>query len=304
MLEAALLRKIQRDLDFPFRIEPVLVLEERGSGAFDQVVGLAVLAVRFQDEIFQIHARRILGRFMSPATISMCGPIVMVSVKLPVLGRGVEIVRQGSGLRHGRVPPKLSFEPDIVGLRRRRSRSWPPAGASVYLAWDISIYQRVSLRAAAVSQRAALRRAILIAAMSERIQIFVTGGTFDKEYNELTGELFFKETHVPDMLGLGRSLLEVDIETLMMIDSLQMTDDHRRLILDHCNAAPHTRIVITHGTDTMEQTAPCSEKPLPGKPSFSPARWCPTSSAARTECSTWEPRWHLPRRYRLEFISR
>src|SRR6476469_2443424 len=95
--------------------------------------------------------------------------------------------------------------------------------------------------------------------MSERIQIFVTGGTFDKEYNELTGELFFKETHVPDMLGLGRSLLEVDIESLMM------TDDHRRLILDHCNAAPHTRIVITHGTDTMEQTASVLGEAIAGR---------------------------------------
>jgi L-asparaginase len=91
--------------------------------------------------------------------------------------------------------------------------------------------------------------------MSERIQIFITGGTFDKEYNELTGELFFKETHVRDMLRLGRSLLEVEIDTLMMIDSLQMTDSDRRLILDRCNATPHSRIVITHGTDTMEQTA-------------------------------------------------
>jgi len=101
--------------------------------------------------------------------------------------------------------------------------------------------------------------------MSERIQIFVTGGTFDKEYNELTGELFFKETHVPDMLGLGRSLLDVDIETLMMIDSLQMTDDHRRLILDHCTASPHTRIVITHGTDTMEQTAAVLGEAIAGR---------------------------------------
>ena len=101
--------------------------------------------------------------------------------------------------------------------------------------------------------------------MPEPIQIFVTGGTFDKEYNELTGELFFKETHVPDMLHLGRSLLEVDIDTLMMIDSLQMTDADRRLILDRCKAAPHARIVITHGTDTMEQTAAVLGEGIPGK---------------------------------------
>jgi len=88
-----------------------------------------------------------------------------------------------------------------------------------------------------------------------RICIFVTGGTFDKEYDELSGELFFKETHLPEMLRLGRCLLAVDVETLMMIDSLQMTDDDRELIRQRCASTPHERIVITHGTDTMEQTA-------------------------------------------------
>ena len=90
---------------------------------------------------------------------------------------------------------------------------------------------------------------------SDRITIFVTGGTFDKEYNELSGELFFQHTHAADMLRLGRCHLDVDIETLMMIDSLQMTDAHRQLILDRCTQAAAARIVITHGTDTMEQTA-------------------------------------------------
>ncbi len=91
--------------------------------------------------------------------------------------------------------------------------------------------------------------------MSQRIQIFVTGGTFDKEYNELTGELYFQNTHLPEMLERGRCRVPVDIESLMMIDSLQMTDAHRQLILKRCAASPHSRIVITHGTDTMEQTA-------------------------------------------------
>ena len=90
---------------------------------------------------------------------------------------------------------------------------------------------------------------------SDRIQIFVTGGTFDKEYNELSGELFFQDTHTADMLRLGRCHLDVDIESLMMIDSLQMTDAHRQLILDRCAQSAARRIVITHGTDTMEQTA-------------------------------------------------
>jgi len=91
--------------------------------------------------------------------------------------------------------------------------------------------------------------------MSERIQIFVTGGTFDKEYNELTGELYFKETHVCEMLRLGRCLLEVATDQLMMMDSLQMTDADRQRILARTLAVDADRIVITHGTDTMEQTA-------------------------------------------------
>jgi L-asparaginase len=99
----------------------------------------------------------------------------------------------------------------------------------------------------------------------QRIRIFVTGGTFDKEYNELTGELFFKETHVPGMLQLGRSHMDAEIETLMMIDSLQMTDAGRRLILDRCLACPESRIVITHGTDTMENTAAVLGQGLAGK---------------------------------------
>ena len=91
--------------------------------------------------------------------------------------------------------------------------------------------------------------------LMENIRILATGGTFDKEYNELTGELFFKNTHIGDMLRLGRSHLEVEVETLMMIDSLEMTDADRDLILRRCQEIPEDRIVITHGTDTMEQTA-------------------------------------------------
>jgi L-asparaginase len=91
--------------------------------------------------------------------------------------------------------------------------------------------------------------------MPDPIRIFVTGGTFDKEYNELTGELFFKETHVHDMLRLGRSHLDVRVETLLMIDSLQMTDADRAVVLERCRECAEQRIVITHGTDTMENTA-------------------------------------------------
>jgi L-asparaginase len=104
-----------------------------------------------------------------------------------------------------------------------------------------------------------------MAHMSEAIRILVTGGTFDKEYNELSGELFFKETHVPEMLRLGRSHLSLEVETLLMIDSLQMTAADRQGILDRCIAARESRIVITHGTDTMEQTAGVLGPAIQGK---------------------------------------
>lgn len=87
------------------------------------------------------------------------------------------------------------------------------------------------------------------------IRIFVTGGTFDKEYNEITGQLFFQDSHLPEMLKLGRSRVPVDIRTLMMIDSLEMTDIDRDLIAEHCIKADDARIIITHGTDTMADTA-------------------------------------------------
>jgi L-asparaginase len=87
------------------------------------------------------------------------------------------------------------------------------------------------------------------------IKVLVTGGTFDKEYDELSGKLFFKDTHLREFLELGRCKLKVDIRTLMMIDSLEMTDEDRLLILSSCKNCEEERIVITHGTDTMEVTA-------------------------------------------------
>jgi len=87
------------------------------------------------------------------------------------------------------------------------------------------------------------------------IRIFVTGGTFDKEYDEIHGRLYFKETHIGEMLRLGRSRVEVSVRTLMMIDSLEMTDADRQLIVSNCRQCAETRIVVTHGTDTMVQTA-------------------------------------------------
>jgi L-asparaginase len=97
------------------------------------------------------------------------------------------------------------------------------------------------------------------------VRIFVTGGTFDKEYNELTGQLFFKDSHLPEMLELGRCLVPVDIRTLMMIDSLEMTDIDRELIAKHCREADEDQIIITHGTDTMAETAKILEQTVKGK---------------------------------------
>ena len=87
------------------------------------------------------------------------------------------------------------------------------------------------------------------------IKIFVTGGTFDKDYDEKKGKLFFKETHMSEILELGRSKVEVDIETLMMIDSLDMTDKERNKIVQNCINTEERQIIITHGTDTMTKTA-------------------------------------------------
>ena len=87
------------------------------------------------------------------------------------------------------------------------------------------------------------------------IRVFVTGGTFDKEYDELEGRLFFKDTNLPEMLTLGRSKVKVDVQTLMMIDSLDMTDVDRQRILKSCLEAEEDRLLITHGTDTMAETA-------------------------------------------------
>jgi L-asparaginase len=95
------------------------------------------------------------------------------------------------------------------------------------------------------------------------IRVFVTGGTFDKEYNELNGALFFKETHLPEMLRLGRSRIDVEIETLMMIDSLDMTAADRARIVERCRSATESRLLITHGTDTMVETAAALAAALP-----------------------------------------
>jgi L-asparaginase len=97
------------------------------------------------------------------------------------------------------------------------------------------------------------------------IRVFVTGGTFDKEYDEITGRLYFKETHLPEMLKLGRCRLDIEIVTLMMIDSLDMKEADRMLIARHCRQCAEEKIVITHGTDTMVETAQVLAQNISGK---------------------------------------
>jgi L-asparaginase len=97
------------------------------------------------------------------------------------------------------------------------------------------------------------------------LRVFVTGGTFDKTYDEIRGRLSFGDTHVPEMLRLGRSRVELTVESLMMIDSLDMTDADRARIVSRCAECEESRIVVTHGTDTMVETARSLARGVTGK---------------------------------------
>ena len=87
------------------------------------------------------------------------------------------------------------------------------------------------------------------------IQILITGGTFDKSYNHISGDLFFDKTHIPEMLKRSKCRLNIEVKTLMMIDSLEMTEKDIEKIIEECHKTSSSRIVITHGTDTMVNTA-------------------------------------------------
>ncbi len=97
------------------------------------------------------------------------------------------------------------------------------------------------------------------------IRVFVTGGTFDKEYDEIRGRLDFGDSHLPEMLRRGRCGLDLELRTLMMVDSLEMTEADRDTIARNCARAPEDRIVITHGTDTMVETARTLAEAVEGK---------------------------------------
>ena len=98
-----------------------------------------------------------------------------------------------------------------------------------------------------------------------KLKVFATGGTFDKIYNELDGSLIFKETHLNHILNDSKSKVDVEVETIMMIDSLYMEKSHRQEILDKCKSCREGRIVVTHGTDTMIETAKLLGKEIKNK---------------------------------------
>lgn len=87
------------------------------------------------------------------------------------------------------------------------------------------------------------------------VQVFITGGTFDKEYNFITGELYFKDTHLSEMFHRGRCTIDIDIKTLMMVDSLEMTEEDREIVIHNCRKTKSKQILLTHGTDRMVATA-------------------------------------------------
>ncbi|MEQ1757709.1 MAG: asparaginase domain-containing protein [Vicinamibacterales bacterium] len=97
------------------------------------------------------------------------------------------------------------------------------------------------------------------------IRVFITGGTFDKTYDEIAGRLSFGDTHLPEMLRLGRARVPVSIRTLMMVDSLDMSEADRDVIVTNCAEAEESHIVITHGTDTMVETAAALAARVAGK---------------------------------------
>lgn len=97
------------------------------------------------------------------------------------------------------------------------------------------------------------------------IRILITGGTFDKEYDEIRAQLAFRESHLPEMLRLGRCRLDVHVRTIMMVDSLDMSDADREAIAQNCSQCDETKIVVTHGTDTMVETASALAGRVEGK---------------------------------------
>jgi len=97
------------------------------------------------------------------------------------------------------------------------------------------------------------------------IKLLITGGTVDKQYNPLNGELVFVKTHLPEMIEQAKNKVDIELEVLMLKDSLDMNDNDRAMILEKCNETKEERILITHGTDTMVETAQVLGKSISNK---------------------------------------
>lgn len=91
--------------------------------------------------------------------------------------------------------------------------------------------------------------------MDEQIRFIITGGTFDKEYDPLSGRLTFMATHLQQILNDVRLTVPVEVETNQLIDSLEMSEEQRESVVAACERAPERWIIVTHGTDTMTETA-------------------------------------------------
>ena len=87
------------------------------------------------------------------------------------------------------------------------------------------------------------------------LRIIITGGTFDKRYDEIQGKLTFRDSHLPAILEQVRMTIPVELEIIQLIDSLDMEESHRVDVVDACRRASEPWIIITHGTDTMDETA-------------------------------------------------
>jgi L-asparaginase len=86
------------------------------------------------------------------------------------------------------------------------------------------------------------------------IRILIAGGTIDKEYDPLTGELIFAKSHLSNILNQVRCKARSILEEVMLKDSLQMRREDREEILKKCVDCIEKRIIVTHGTDTMVET--------------------------------------------------
>jgi L-asparaginase len=87
------------------------------------------------------------------------------------------------------------------------------------------------------------------------LRIILTGGTFDKHYDALAGQLTFAESHLAEIVTRSRLTLEIVVESVVMLDSLDMQPEHRERVLASCLSAAESSLIVIHGTDTMEETA-------------------------------------------------